>query len=497
MISGAAGITRRAAAPISGPGGAAGPDARDAGLDTGILCLANVSYIHGVAVDPARLAHEYASASGKTDMAGLARAARVLGFKTAVRQPSLRRLGRAGTPAIAEGKDKNFFVIAKVGRRKAPIQRPGAPPETVTHAELAELCTGRVLLLARRAPLEGEKRRFGISWFAPALLRHKVILRDVLIASLFVQLFGLVTPLFFQAIIDKVLVHRGFITLNVLGAGWLALVILNSVLGGLRSWLVAHTASRVDAELGARLVRHLLSLPLGYFETRPAGQTVARARELEHVRAFLTGPGLTAILDLLFVAVFLAVMFAYSQKLTWIVLASLALYAAISAAITPGLRRRIEERFRRGAANHSFLVETVSGIETVKTMAVEPRMREQWEEQLAAYAGASYRASLLGTIGAQAVQLVNHTTAALVVWFGAYEVLSGELTVGMLVAFNMLASQASQPILRLAQLWQELQQFRVSMDKLGDVLDAPAEPALRTGRAALPAPPEDRAPARR
>ena len=468
-------------------GDAAGSGARGAGLDTGILCLALVLRFHKVAVDPARLAHEYASASGKTGMAGLARAALALGFKAAVRQLALRRLGRAAFPAIAEGKNGYFFIIARADGEAVLIQHPDGRVETVTRAALAKLWTGRVLLVARRAPLEGEKRRFGISWFAPALLRHKGILRDVLIASLFVQLFGLVTPLFFQAIIDKVLVHRGFITLSVLGAGWLVLVGLNSILGGLRFWLVAHTASRVDAELGARLVRHLLSLPLGYFESRPAGQTVARARELEHVRAFLTGSGLTAVLDLLFVAVFLAVMFAYSQKLTWIVLASLALYAAISAAITPGLRRRIEERFRRGAANHAFLVETVSGIETVKTMAVEPRMREQWEEQLAAYARASYRASLLGTIGAQAVQLVNHMTTVLVVWFGAYEVLAGELTVGMLVAFNMLASQASQPILRLAQLWQELQQFRVSMDKLGDVLDAPAEPALRTGRAALPA----------
>lgn len=460
---------------------------RGAGPDTGILCLAIVSRFHEVAADPARLAHEYASASGKTDLASLTRAARALGFKAGVRRLKPSRLDRAALPAIAEGKDRSFFVLVEAGDGKALIHRPGAPPETLTHAELAERWTGRALLMARRARLTGEKRRFGISWFAPALLRHRGILRDVLVASLFVQLFGLVTPLFFQAIIDKVLVHRGLTTLDMLGIGWVTLLVFNAVLGGLRSYMLAHTASRVDAELGSRLVRHLLALPLGYFATRPVGQTVARARELENVRAFITGSGLTAVLDLLFAGVFLLVMYAYSPKLTAAVLVSLVFYAAVSAAITPDLRRRIEERFRRGAANHAFLVETVSGIETVKTTAVEPRMWRRWEEQLAAYARASFRVAVLGIVGGQSVQFINHATTAAVVWFGAREVLAGELTVGMLVAFNMLASQVSQPILRLAQLWQELQQFRVSMDKLGDVLDAPAEPARRAGRADLPA----------
>ena len=474
-------------AESDGPGDAAGSGDRGAAPDTGIACLALLLRFHGMAADPAQLAHEYAPASGGVDLLELTRAAREQGLKAGVRRLALDRLHRAALPAIAEAADGSFFVLAKADGEKVLVQRPGAPPETLAHAELAARWTGRALLLARRAQLPGEGRRFGLSWFVPALVKHRRILGEVLLASFFVQAFALVTPLFFQVVVDKVLVHRGLTTLDVLVVGLLALTVFEAVLGGLRSYMMAHTASRVDVELGARLVRHLLALPLPYFEARQVGQTVARARELENVRAFLTGSALTVVLDLAFAAVFLAVMFAYSPTLTFVVLASLPFYVALSIGITPGLRRRIEERFRRGAANHAFLVESVSGIETLKAMAVEPRMRQRWEEQLAAYARASFRAAMVGTFGSQSVQLINRVTTALVLWFGARAVLSGELTVGMLVAFNMLASQVSQPILRLAQLWQDLQQFRISLDKLGDVLDAPAEPARRSGRAALPA----------
>ena len=405
------------------PGSPAGSGAGGAGPDTGISCLAIVLGFHGVAADPARLAHEYAPESGGIDFAGMTLAAREMGFKAGVRRIRPRRLDRAALPAIAEATDGTFFILARADGERALIQRPGAQPETLTRAELAERWTGRALLVARRARLAGGKRRFGVSWFAPALVRHRGILGQVLVASAIVQLFGLAMPLFFQVIVDKVLVHQGLTTLGVVFVGMISLAGFEALLGGLRAWMLAHTASRVDAELGGRLVRHLLSLPLGYFETRPVGQTVARARELENVRAFLTGSGLTAALDFVFAAVFLLVMYAYSPTLTAVVLASLPLYAILSLAITPALRRRIEERFRRGAANHAFLVETVSGIETVKASAVEPRMQQQWDEQLAAYVKASYRAAILATIGGQAAMLINRVTMAAVLWLGAKAVL--------------------------------------------------------------------------
>ncbi len=452
-----------------------------------MLCLAMVLAFHRMPADPAQLAHEYGPAHGTSGLADLARAARRIGLKARIATLKTGRLSRTPLPAIAEARNGRFFILARADGDKALIQVPGRPPETLTHAELEKRATGRALLTTRRSQLAGSERRFDITWFIPAIVRYRRMFGEVLVASFFLQLFGLITPLFFQVIIDKVLVHRGLTTLDVLVVGLLAVTLFETLLGGLRTYIFSHTTSRVDVELGARLFQHLTALPIAWFEARAVGQTVARVRELENVRNFITGSALTVILDLFFTFVFIAVMFHFSVDLTWIVLGSLPFYVALSAGITPGLRRRVEAQFQRGAAKQAFLVETVSGIETLKTMAVEPQMRQHWEEQLAAYVRASFRTVILGTVGSQAVMLINKVTTALILWFGAQAVLEGELTVGMLVAFNMLASQVSQPIVRLAQLWQDFQQFRISLDKLGDVLNAPTEPAHNPNRPSLPA----------
>jgi ATP-binding cassette, subfamily B, bacterial HlyB/CyaB len=347
--------------------------------------------------------------------------------------------------------------------------------------------TGQVLVTTRRSQLAGEDRKFDITWFIPAVVKFRRLFGEVLIATFFLQLFGLVSPLFFQVIIDKVLVHRGLTTLDVLVLGLILITIFEVILGGLRTYIFSHTTSRVDVELGARLFRHLMALPISYFGARQVGQTVARVRELENVRNFLTGSALTLVMDLFFTFVFFGVMYHFSPTLTYIVLGSLPFYVALSAGITPTLRRRIEEKFQRGAANQAFLVESVSGIETLKAMAVEPQMRERWEEQLAAYVKASFRTIVLGTFGSQTVMLINKIVTALVLWFGAQAVIAGDLTVGQLVAFNMLSGQVSQPIIRLAQLWQDFQQFRISLARLGDVLNNEPEPAQNPNRPALPA----------
>jgi subfamily B ATP-binding cassette protein HlyB/CyaB len=224
------------------------------------------------------------------------------------------------------------------------------------------------------------------------------------------------------------------------------------VLGGVRTYLFAHTTSRVDVLLGARLFKHLLALPISYFESRPTGQTVARVRELENIRDFLTSSALTLVIDLFFCIVFLAVMYLYSPMLTLIVVMSIPFYALLAVIVTPMLRARIEEKFERGAHNQSFLVESVSGVETLKAMAVQPQMQMRWEESLAAYVKASFRAISLGNWAGQGVQLINKLTTAAVLWFGAHLAIEGKMTVGELVAFNMLAGQVSGPIIRLAQL---------------------------------------------
>ena len=317
--------------------------------------------------------------------------------------------------------------------------------------------------------------------------KYRWLLGEVLLASLFIQVFALITPLFFQVVIDKVLVHRGLTTLDLLVIGLLVVGVFESLLTALRTYLFAHTTNRIDVELGARLFRHLLALPIAYFETRRTGDSVARVRELENIRSFLTSSALTLVVDLAFTVVFLAVMAAYSPLLTGIVLVSIPIYVAVSVALSPVFRRRLEEKFNRGAENQSFLVESLSGIETLKAMAVEPQMQRRWEEGLAAYVRASFRVLSLGNTASQVIGLIAKLVTAAILFFGAKAVISGGMTVGELVAFNMLAGRVAQPVLRLAQVYQDFHQARVSVARLGDILNAVPEPATRPGSAALPA----------
>jgi subfamily B ATP-binding cassette protein HlyB/CyaB len=304
----------------------------------------------------------------------------------------------------------------------------------------------------------------------------------VLLASFFVQAFALITPLFFQVIIDKVLSHKGYDTLLVLVGGLAVIGLFDVILQYLRSYALSHTTNRIDVELGRRLFAHLFHLPMSYFETRAAGQTVARVRELETVRSFLTGQGLFSAIDLFFTAVFIAVLLAYSWKLSLIVLFSIPLYILIAAVVRPPLRAKIEEKFNRGAESQQMLVEAIVGVQTVKAAAIEPAMQAQWEEKLAAYVTSSFEAGLLGAGGQSAIQYVNKLASAALLLFGAKAVIDGELTVGELVAFNMIAGQVAQPVLRLSQIWQDFQQIQISIDRLGDILNAyPEAQNLATG----------------
>lgn len=239
-------------------------------------------------------------------------------------------------------------------------------------------------------------------------------------------------------------------------------------------------------ERGARLYKHLLGLPIAYFGARRAGDSVARVRELENIRNFITGSALTLVVDLLFATIFVIVMFMYSPMLAWVVIASFPFYIAISAGLTPLFRRRLDDKFNKGAENQAFLVESVTGVETLKAMAVEPQMQRRWEEQLAAYVSSSFQVLNLGNWASQGVQLVSKIVTAATLYLGARLVIDGTLTVGELVAFNMLASRVSQPVLRLAQLWQDFHQARISVDRLGDILNTTPEPTYAPGRSSLP-----------
>ncbi|HTO81092.1 MAG TPA: type I secretion system permease/ATPase [Methylomirabilota bacterium] len=454
--------------------------------DPGLEALVTLLHFHGVAADREQIRHRLGTA--RIGAAEMLRCAKDLGLKARACRTKWSRLGRTPLPAIASLCDGRFLVLAKAAEDKVLVQSPEtARPVLMARDDFLALWDGGLILMTRRAGLSDSSRRFDITWFLGAVHKYRRLLGEVLIASFFLQVFALVSPLFFQVVIDKVLVHRALSTLDVLVIGLLAISMFETVLGILRTYLFSHTTNRIDVELGARLFHHLLALPMAYFQARRVGDSVARVRELENIRNFLTSSALTLVIDLFFTSVFLAVMFFYSPLLTWIVLGSFPFFIAISAGVTPLFRRRLDEKFRRGAENQAFLVESVTGIETLKAMAVEPQMQRRWEEQLAGYVGASFRVLSLGNTASQLVQFVSKVVTAGILYFGAKLVIDGSLSVGGLVAFNILAGRVSSPVLRLAQIWQDFHQARLSVLRLGDILNTTPEPTYKAARSRLPA----------
>lgn len=470
-------------APPAGGGASAGMTPPP--FDTGLLCLVMLARYHQVAADVDQLAHEFRPTDASFGVTEILLAARKLDLRARRVQVVASRLSTTPLPAIGRNVDGNFFILARFDAGKALIHDPrsGSPTE-LTEEALGKTWTGELILLASRASIAGALAKFDFSWFIPAMIRYRKLLLEVFLVSFVIQLFALVTPLFFQVVMDKVLVHRSFTTLNVIAVGLLTVVTFEVVLTALRSYVFAHTSSRIDVELGARLFRHLLNLPLGYFRARQVGDSVARVRELESIRSFLTGNAITVVLDLFFSIVFLAVMAYYSVWLTLIVAASLPCYFLLSLVFTPTLRARLDEKFNRGAENQSFLVETISGVETVKASAVEPQWIRKWDNQLAAYVKAAFRTTALGTVAHSGVTLISKLVTVATMWLGARLVIDGQLTVGQLIAFNMLSGNVAGPVMRLAQLWTDFQQVGISMQRLGDILNTRTE--VHTPRPALP-----------
>ena len=453
--------------------------------DPGLTALVMLLRFHGVGADPAQIRHQCGTAAiGTSDMI---RCAREFGLKARELKTSWGRLANTPLPAIAGLKDGGFLLLGKFGGDKVVVQSTKTPrPELMTRDDFDAIWDGRIVLMTRRASLMDLSRRFDVTWFLGAIHKYRHQLVEVLVASFFLQLFALASPLFFQVAIDKVLVHRSIGTLDVLIIGLLGIAVFETILGILRTYLFSHATNRIDVELGARLFQHLLALPTAYFQARRVGDSVARVRELESIRTFLTSSALTLVIDLFFTFVFLGVMFLYSPLLTGVVLAGFPFYVGISAGATSRFRQLLDDKFKRGAENQAFLVECVTGVETLKAMAVEPQMQRRWEEQLAGYVASSFRVLRLGNTASNSVQLVNKLVMAGILYFGARLVISGSLTVGELVAFNMLAGRVRQPVLRLAQIWQDFHQAKLSVDRLGDILNTPPEPRFNPARAALP-----------
>ncbi len=459
-------------------------------LGSGLFCAAMMAKLHGAPVEMAQLNHLFGRENQHLQAMELARMMRELGFKVSLERRRAGRLKPGLFPLIAETGDGDFVLLAARNKEEDRIlvQRAGeGRGRWMETDELESLLSGQVLLLKLDKGSAGAGgEQFGLGWFLRSARRYWPVLRDCLLASFFVQVFALLSPLVFMIVIDKVLSNNSLSTLDVLVFALVVVSLFEILLSGLRTYLMSHTANRIDLMLGLQVFRHLLRLPLSYFESRQVGDTIARMRELENVRRFITGTGLMLFLDLFFVVVFLAVMFLFSPFLSLLVVIALPFLFGVSFFLTPLLRGRIEDHYRSGADKQSFLVETLAGMETIKATASEPRIREKWEGRLSEHARLGFSSGHLANLISQITGIISKVLSVLLLWFGAREVLAGNLTVGQLVAFNMLSSRVIAPIMRLSRIWEEFQQVNVSVARIGDIFTAPAEPGFEPGRVSLP-----------
>jgi len=462
------------------------PGAADSWIDREpfFLVLAALCRVHRVPLDRTLLAQQFPPPHSRSVLFD---AARALGFAARVAHLGAKRWHEAALPCVAFSRAAGAPVlITRTDGERFLYEEAGS--EVACSARVAEFAERfePEVILAERAPeeavapirgFEDEPRRFGFGWFVPALLRHRGIWRDVLLASLAIQVVGLATPLFAQVIVDKIVVHHTYGTLLAVALGLALFLVFNAVMSWLRQYLVLHAGNRVDAVLASEVLRHLLRLPLPYFERRPTGTTVARLQAVETIREFLTGAAMSLVLDAPFLVLVLAVMFLYSWQLSLIALGVVALLALLSVLVTPLLRERINRQFLLGARNQAFLTEYVAGAETVKALQAEPLLERRYGEYLASYLSSSFATrNLANTYHVLAGALEQAMTVGILI-AGALLVMRGDgFTIGMLVAFQMFAARMAQPMLRIAGLWQDFQQAHIALKRLGDIMDAPAEP---------------------
>lgn len=383
-------------------------------------------------------------------------------------------IGRLEAPVLLQWQD-TFALLYEVSERQLTIAIPEMGMIKRKPAEFAETWgeQGQVLLL--KTTKSTPQQRFNLQWFLPSLVKHRRVLIEVFVASFFVQLFGLANPLMIQVIIDKVIIQNSVDTLQILGVFLIALSVFEALLTSLRTYLFVDTTNRIDMTLGSEIIDHLLRLPLRYFERRPVGELATRINELENIRQFLTGTALTVVLDAIFSVIYIVVMFMYSWVLALVSLATIPLFVLLAFVASPLIRRQLRVKAERNAETQSYLVEVVSGIQTVKAQNMELRARWQWQQRYARYVSAGFKTVLTSTTAGSTSNFLNELSGLLVLWVGAFLVLKQELTLGQLIAFRIIAGYVTGPLLRLAQLWQNFQEVGLSIERLSDILDAAPE----------------------
>ncbi|WP_350336207.1 type I secretion system permease/ATPase [Coralliovum pocilloporae] len=455
--------------------------------DSGLLCLIAAARQLKRVADLKQVWHVFGRKDVFYDEMDILRCAGQLNLQAKSVKVETKDLLGTPAPAIVARRGRGqFCLVTRIGEDGMTVHNPiEGRTRNVAFEDFLTVFTGDIILIGKNRPEKRSDKPFGLSWFVPTVMKHVIGFRRVIIASLVLQCMALAWPKLFEVIIDKVLVNRGLQSLDVLAVALVAIVFFEPLMTFFRSLVFAHIASCVNSELSARLFRHLVYLPLGYFGSRLSGEVIARVREMDNIRNFLTGSALMMVIDLVFVGVFLAVMYVYSPRLTLIVVISLLVFLMIWIAVAPFLRKRVEAEYERNAENTAFLTEAVTGMETVKSLGAGRQFREHWEEKLSAHLKASFRTSTFGIWAGGTIGLVQKIFNGLILWFGVHLVIDGKLTLGQLVAFNMLSNHVTMPILRLAQIWQDFQHTGVSIKRLGDILDEKPEAETSAGRSSL------------
>lgn len=455
--------------------------------DSGLSCFMIVMKFYGIPITVEQAESLSVLDSGqKTSEIEIVNSARSLKMKAKLFNLNISKLKDVKAPIIAKNNNDEFFIIAKSNEDKFMIlSADKTQPEIKTRTELASMCNGTAIIINKKGVFDREAL-FSFKWFIPTILKYKKEFIQVLLAVFTIQILGILTPVMTQVVVDKVLVHRSISTLNVLAFGITMVYIYELVLGLAKNYVFTHTTNRIDVMLSFKLFKHLFALPLKYFESRRVGETVARVRELDSIRSFLTGTPLSSMIDLIFIIVYIVVLFCYSKMLTVIVLCSIPIYAILSAIVTPLFKKRLDEKFETGANTQSFLVESITGVQTVKSYALEPRFEKKWGDLQSDYVKASYKTSMVSATASTTGQFIQKVFDLLILFFGAKAVMDGNFTVGQLVAFRMLSGRVSGPVLRLVQLWQEYQQASLSVKRIGDIFNTAPEPILNTNQTSMP-----------
>lgn len=458
-------------------------------IDTALRCLVTLARLLGIPAEEQQLRRAYVMDEQGMDTLTLMRAAKDLGLKARLLDRLPERFAKLPVPFMALLNNKNWVVVLRADDQQVLLVDPYYPNAiAVPRNTFFEQWSGQVLLAAKRFQVKEKKEhKFGLSWFFPAILKYKALFGQVLFISLVLQLFGLLSPFFTQIIIDKVLVHRSINTLNMLLIGMIVANVFQVGMSVVRSYLFSFTTNKIDVALSAKLFRHITNLPIKYFETWQVGDVVSRVRELEQVRSFITGSALTVVLDIVFAVVYIAALFNYNSTLTIVTLGAVALFVILNLMVTPIFKSLLTRLFNIGSESQAFLIESITGIQTVKALAVESQFIQRWEQMLARLVKTSFSAANLANVAGNIGSFIQQAFNLCILWLGARTVLEGGLTVGELISFQMLAGQVTGPILRLVNMWQSFQKTMVSVERLGDILNEATEPAFNPNRTTLPA----------